>query len=391
MKYAHLADCHIGGWREPKLRQVNSEYFSKAIDTAIQEKVDFVLLAGDLFNTAIPAIDCLKLAVDKLMELKKEGIPVYTIAGSHDFSLTGKTMLDVLESAGLIKDVVRGKEEGGKLKLKFTIDPKTGAKITGLLGKKGGLDKNWFYHLDRESLEKEEGYKIFMFHCSIDELKPQDLKEMDSMAASMMPKGFDYYAGGHVHIIDNKNTETHKNLVYPGPTFPNNFAEIEKLGKGSMCIVEDGEMRRVFFEDYPVNKFKIDIKGLSAEKAEEKILEEIKNIQEKSIVTLRVEGKLSEGKPGDINFNKIFQEIYNKGAYFVMKNTSKIESDIFEEIKVKQGSMEEIEDEIIKEHSGDLQLIKNLMNTLETEKLEGETTTDFETRLNQETTKIINL
>ena len=131
MKFAHLADCHIGSWRDPQLSNLSTLAFEKAIDKCIEEKVDFVIIAGDLFNTAIPAIECLKLAVDKLMELKKEGIPVYSIAGSHYFSSTGKTMLDVLESAGFIKDVVRGKEEDGKLTLNFQLESKRRGKING--------------------------------------------------------------------------------------------------------------------------------------------------------------------------------------------------------------------------------------------------------------------
>ena len=48
-------------------------------------------------------------------------------------------MLDVLEHAGLAHDVARGEElPDNRIKLFFTIDNKTGAKITGMIGKKGG-------------------------------------------------------------------------------------------------------------------------------------------------------------------------------------------------------------------------------------------------------------
>src|SRR3989338_6634094 len=141
MKFAHLADCHIGSWREPKLREVNAKAFIKAMDLCIEKNVDFIIISGDLFNTSLPAIDNLKTAVKKLKEIKNKNIPVYIIAGSHDFSPSGKTMLDVLEEAELFINVARGEEKDGKLRLKFTVDPKTGAKITGLLGKKGTLEK----------------------------------------------------------------------------------------------------------------------------------------------------------------------------------------------------------------------------------------------------------
>src|SRR3989338_1319341 len=109
MKFAHLADCHIGAWRDPKLRAVSNKAFEIAIDKCIEEKVDFVLISGDLFNTSLPSIDSLRIAAAKFRELKDNDIPVYAIAGSHDFSPSGKTLIDVLESAGLLVNVVKGR------------------------------------------------------------------------------------------------------------------------------------------------------------------------------------------------------------------------------------------------------------------------------------------
>tara|TARA_Y100000294_G_C8302846_1_gene235448 strand:- start:30 stop:470 length:441 start_codon:yes stop_codon:yes gene_type:complete len=142
MKFAHMADCHIGSWKDQKLRDISLKAFSKSIDKCIEQQVDFVLIAGDLFNTSLPAIDRLKQVTIKLKQLKDKEIPVYTIPGSHDFSPSGKTMLSVLEKAGLIINVVNGNvTEDKRLKLRFTIDTKTNAKITGMLGKKGMLEK----------------------------------------------------------------------------------------------------------------------------------------------------------------------------------------------------------------------------------------------------------
>jgi hypothetical protein len=204
MKFAHLADCHIGSWRDDKLKDISTRVFSKAIEQCIERKVDFVLIAGDLFNTSLPSIDLLKEVVTKLKSLSENNIPVYIIPGSHDFSPSGKTMLDVLENAGLLTNVVKGEIQEGKLKLNFTVDKKTGAKITGLLGKKGMLDKIYYENLMHENLEQEPGYKIFMFHTALSEFKPNDMEHMEAQPLSLLPKNFNYYAGGHVHYIFQK-------------------------------------------------------------------------------------------------------------------------------------------------------------------------------------------
>jgi DNA repair exonuclease SbcCD nuclease subunit len=50
MKFAHLADCHLGGWRYPELQQLNFDSFKTALEICKKEKVEFVLIAGDLFG-----------------------------------------------------------------------------------------------------------------------------------------------------------------------------------------------------------------------------------------------------------------------------------------------------------------------------------------------------
>ncbi len=173
LKYAHFADVHIGSWRDPKLSDLSTRAFEKAVDCCIQHNVDFILISGDIFNTSLPPIDKLKSVVIKLKELKQQQIPVYIVAGSHDFSPSGKTMLEVLEEAGLFINVVKGEVNNDQLKLNFTTDQKTGVKITGMIGKKGMLEKSYYEALDRNSLENETGYKIFMFHTALTELKPK--------------------------------------------------------------------------------------------------------------------------------------------------------------------------------------------------------------------------
>src|SRR3989338_7530136 len=185
MKYAHLADLHLGSWKEAKMRDLSTKAFLTAIDQCIEKGVDFILFAGDIFNTSLPSLDILKIVTRKLKELQDLKIPLYIIAGSHDFSPSGKTMLEVLEQAGLLRNVCKGKvnPETKQLHLEFVVDTKTGAKITGMLGRKGQLDTTYYHHLHLESLEQEPGYKIFMFHTTLTELKPKHLEKLDSQPA----------------------------------------------------------------------------------------------------------------------------------------------------------------------------------------------------------------
>ena len=98
MHFIHIADSHLGGWREDRMRNLNRNSFEYVMNYTIKVKPDFLLIAGDLFNTSIPSLDEIKFATRLLKKVKDSGIRIYYIAGSHDYSPSGKTMLDVLEN-----------------------------------------------------------------------------------------------------------------------------------------------------------------------------------------------------------------------------------------------------------------------------------------------------
>lgn len=392
----HLADCHIGGWRDERISSLGIKAFKEAINQSISKNADFILIAGDLFNSALPPIDKLKEVVIYLKKLKQNNIPCYIIPGSHDFSASGKTMLDVLEHAELLVNVFKGEVIDDKLKLRFTIDKKTNAKITGILGKKGMLDKKYYEDLDR-SIENEPGFKIFMFHTAISELKPKELERMEANPVSLLPKNFDYYAGGHVHIIKNENVGNYRNIVYAGALFPNNFRELEEFRNGGYYLYDNGKItwNPIVVKNVEVLNFSCDKKTPS--QVEKEVLEKLKTVEVKDkIVTLRVQGELICGRASDIHLNDVFGILLHKGAYYVMKSTSLVKSKEFEEVKTDASSIEEAEENVIKNNTGkssiknEEELVRNLIKVFSLEKQEGETKYEFEKRLLEETNKILN-
>src|SRR3989338_5419648 len=116
MKFAHIADCHVGGWRDDTMRSLGEKAFSWTVQKCVDEHVDFVVCCGDLLNTALPPVESLKVVFESLKLLKDKGIPFYFIAGSHDCSSSGKSFLEVIESGGLVVNVMKGSfVESGKL------------------------------------------------------------------------------------------------------------------------------------------------------------------------------------------------------------------------------------------------------------------------------------
>lgn len=409
--YAHLADLHLGSWKETIMRDLSLKAFTTAIDDCVTRKVDFILFAGDIFNTSLPSLETLKIVTRKLKELHDTGIPLYVIPGSHDFSPSGKTMIDVLENAGLLRNVCKGKvdPETRKLQLSFTVDEKTGAKMTGILGRKGQLDRTYYENLVLDPLEQEEGYKIFLFHTTLTELKPKHLEILESNPSSFLPKNFHYYAGGHIHHPAQVTLEGYGPMTYPGSLFPTNFSEMERYGKGGYYLISVQEQAGSFtqaIEWVPLEIVKqagvvLNCNHKSPEVVMFELVNKFNNQDlHNTIITLRLEGTLQQGKLKDINFKEIFEMIMKQGALFIMKNTSKVVSEAFEEIKMNAYDAETMEEEIIKEHlqqmtlfdkDTELHLTKNLLAALNTSKKEGETISDFQQRVEEEMKKLLNV
>ena len=400
------------------MRDLSTKAFLTAIDECIQHRVDFILFAGDLFNTSLPSLDTLKIVTKKMKELLDKNIPLYVIAGSHDFSPSGKTMIDVLQNAGLLMNVCKGTidQETGQLHLQFTIDKKTNVKITGILGRKGLLDKTYYQNLHLQHLEEEKGYKIFMFHTTLTELKPKHLEMLESQPASFLPKRFNYYAGGHIHHPTLLNLEEYGPLTYTGALFPNNFAELEKYSYGGYYLIdvdennfvedEQGKMplQTIIWQPLEMiqhQKIILNCQNKTPLQVQEEILHDVhgKDLQD-TIITIRLYGKLLKGRTSDIDFTSIFEQLYRQNAYIIMKNTVDLTSEEFSEIKAASSNPETIEEDTIKEHLQQLklfdketefQLTKSLLQAFNTAKKEGETITDFNQRVLEEAHKLLNI
>ncbi len=86
--FIHIADTHLGNEQYGVRDRFNdfSRAFWHVVDEAVMRRVDFVVIAGDLFNKR--AIDALTLihAIEGLRKLKDANIPVVAIEGNHDRS-----------------------------------------------------------------------------------------------------------------------------------------------------------------------------------------------------------------------------------------------------------------------------------------------------------------
>lgn len=384
MRFAHIADVHLGGWKQKPLQDLNFQSFKRAIELCIEQKLDFVLIAGDLFDSAYPPIEILRDAFGEFKKLKESKIPCFIIAGSHDYSVSGKTFLDVLEKAGFCKNVADIEENENSIILNPTIYQNVA--LYGYPGKKSGLE---ILDLRKIKLNDSPGlFKILMLHTTIDKAKGN--LPIDALETENVPKA-DYYAMGHLHI-----DFQYQNFVYPGPIFPNNFQELEDLQNGSFYIVDTQEtnsLKKMELKLKDVVAIEVEVKN--AMNATSHIISEIekRNVEDK-IILLRIKGELESGTTSDIKFLQIEETATRKGAFFLLKNTHELKTKEVEmEIEVKD--IDNIEEESINVYSSQNPIdfnkfIPQLIHSLSLEKQEGEKLESFTTRLLEENKKILN-
>ena len=401
-KFAHMSDIHIGAFRQPELRNLVLQAFEAAIDRCIHEKVDFILMAGDVFDSNIPDLASVKKAAEKMREAVDSGIRIYAIYGSHDFSPNFSSIVDVLDGAGLFTKAED--REGGldeKVSLRFIKDS-SGAKICGISGKKLSIDREEYAVLDRPPLEREPGFKIFVFHGGIEELRPPSLEMMPAMPASYLPSGFAYYAGGHVHTPMLRSLPGRQNIAYPGPLFATEYSELAELARGEKrgfyIVGFDGDgVKNTEFVPVSVAEVKeiyYSAEGRTPLQVSEDLMKKADDPGLRGkVVLLTVEGRLGEGKTSEVSFQWIRKRFAEAGPLILLPNYSKLTSremaapppppqglHVMERDYFEKGIARVVTDEPSLKGEKGVAVAVDLLRTLKESKKENENRAEFEDR-----------
>jgi exonuclease SbcD len=94
MKFIHCADVHLDtplqglaeypGAPINEIRNATRRAFEKVLDAAICESVDFLIIAGDLYDTGLKSFESALFFNKQMARLADAGIDVYLIYGNHD-------------------------------------------------------------------------------------------------------------------------------------------------------------------------------------------------------------------------------------------------------------------------------------------------------------------
>ncbi|MFI5705520.1 exonuclease SbcCD subunit D [Streptomyces xanthochromogenes] len=85
MRFLHTSDWHLGRrFHGEDLTDIQRKVIDHICATARAENVDALLIAGDIYDRAIPSLDAVRLFSHALEQLPDLGIPTIVISGNHD-------------------------------------------------------------------------------------------------------------------------------------------------------------------------------------------------------------------------------------------------------------------------------------------------------------------
>jgi len=102
MRFLHTSDWHLGrSLHRADLREAQSAFLDHLVETARTERVDAVLVAGDVYDRAIAPVDAVALCEDALARLRGTGARVILISGNHDSALRLGVNSALIDTAGV--------------------------------------------------------------------------------------------------------------------------------------------------------------------------------------------------------------------------------------------------------------------------------------------------
>ena len=102
MRFLHTSDWHLGrSLHRADLREAQAAFLDHLVETARAERVDAVLVAGDVYDRAIAPVDAVALCEDALARLRGTGARVILISGNHDSALRLGVNSALIDTAGV--------------------------------------------------------------------------------------------------------------------------------------------------------------------------------------------------------------------------------------------------------------------------------------------------
>ncbi len=306
MKILHTSDWHLGQVFKGRSREEEHQKFLDWLfDILREQKIDTLIVAGDIFDSYNPPNYALKMYHQFLAKLINLNINVFIIAGNHDSISTLEVSKDILEALNIhiittgenIDDVIFEFEDVVICAVPFLrekVIKTTSLQLSKIEQELNEGIKNYYEEVYNKA--KKYNKKIIatghlsvsgaLFSESEREVYIGKIKTIDKSIF----KNFDYVALGHIH----KPQKIADNIYYSGSPIPLSFSEKED----KRVLIIDEEIKEI---KIPTFKKLIELKGNF-----EEVKEAISKIKDKNpFVKIELNENISSTKIDELRDENI--------------------------------------------------------------------------------------
>jgi len=285
MKFLHIADVHLGCTRY-QLPESPRDFYEAWIDVlqryAIDEQVDFVLMAGDFFHKRSVPPETMNYAFAGLSLLKDAGIPVVAIEGNHDQKHTDSdySWLRSLADWGLIILLEPTIEDHKIVYLAWGEETRRGGFVdlgnARIFGSDWyGASANWAMPMLVDAIKanrREGAFHILMLHTDVEGHQTHPMPALSISALRELRDVSSYVALGHTH----KNYSIDNWAFNPGSLEITSIDEYRETRGAYLVEVNDGfEVNAAHVVDYRQRPFQRLVYDVTPYKQAEEVTEAV--------------------------------------------------------------------------------------------------------------------
>ncbi|WP_283678296.1 DNA repair exonuclease [Lentilactobacillus sp. Marseille-Q4993] len=291
MKFIHAADIHLdspfsgllAGDTLPaeltkKITDSTFDSFKNVVNTAIDDRVDFVLLAGDLFDRNEKSVSAAAFLTDQLNRLNDANIKVFIIFGNHDYL----SMNQDSSSLGYPDNVYVFPND--VTTTQFTLEEGKTVAITGF-----SFGTQWINDsvINDYPTRTSADFQIGMLHGSADSVDSPEANYAPFTLSDLKAKNYDYWALGHIH--KRQDLDDSGVINYSGNTQGRSINE--SGDKGFYEVTEQaGKLTKNFIASSVINweRMAIDLSGTSISNVNDVVFGELQNAQFNKLTLVRL-------------------------------------------------------------------------------------------------------
>ncbi|MBF4163764.1 exonuclease SbcCD subunit D [Nocardioides acrostichi] len=268
MRLLHTSDWHLGrSFHREGMLEHQAAFVDHLLEVVEHERVDAVLVAGDVYDRALPPVDAVRLADETLARLAASRARVVLTSGNHDSAhrlgfgsrLADMAGVHLRTQPGTVGAPVLLADDHGEVAVHGLpyLDPQTVAPLWGTTASHAAVLGEAMCRVRRDLAARPGVRSIVMAHAFVGGAGPVQPQESDSErdisvgGVSLVPTGvfdgIDYTALGHLHgrhVLGDR-------VRYSGSPLAYSFSEAAHR-KGSWLVDLDADALHAEFVDAPV-------------------------------------------------------------------------------------------------------------------------------------------